>query len=345
MNPATFLFGLAAENPVQYLRLRRMSDRVYTRIAPLKAELIRSAEPIPFAQLDTSKFAPISPGTSWGRALDCAWLRISGDVPAGVTDAVVLLGIRGEGLIYAPDGTVLDAISRVFQQADLPHSGGRYRPITRVDASRGHIEFLADVAYNGLILYEVGRGTFHGAHLAVRDDAVFALYYDYLTLVVLAGATTDATLATELRRALGQAWARFRRNDITAARAVLAPLLATPTASEFTYSAIGHGHLDMAWLWPLRETRRKAARTYTRQLNNIEDTETYLYGTSQPQQTVVDEAGPARDLRSGEEGRRREPDRAAGLVLGRDRHQHAGRRIAGSPVAGRPQIPCRRNSG
>ena len=40
----------------------------------------------------------------------------------------------------------------------------------------------------------------------------------------------------------------------------------------------------MAWLWPLRETRRKAARTYTRALNTIAARDGYIYGTSQPQQ-------------------------------------------------------------
>ena len=40
----------------------------------------------------------------------------------------------------------------------------------------------------------------------------------------------------------------------------------------------------MAWLWPLRETRRKAARTYAKALNNIDRTDDYIYGTSQPQQ-------------------------------------------------------------
>lgn len=283
-NFATFLFGLAAEQPLEYRRLRRIRQRVYRSVAQLDAELIRSPEPIPFAELDRTAFAPIRPGTSWGKALDCAWLRITGEVPPGITDAVVLLGVRGEGLIYSPEGEVLDSISRVFQQADLPHSGGRYRPLTRVDASSGHIEFYADVAYNGLILYEVGRGTFHGAQLAVRDDEAFGLYYDYMSLLVLAGATEDSALENELRRALSAAWSRFRSGDIGAARASLAPALASESDSDFVYSAIGHGHLDMAWLWPLRETRRKSARTYTRALNNVEDHETYLFGSSQPQQ-------------------------------------------------------------
>jgi alpha-mannosidase len=42
----------------------------------------------------------------------------------------------------------------------------------------------------------------------------------------------------------------------------------------------------MAWLWPLRETGRKAARTYVRALNSITEREEYIYGTSQPQQML-----------------------------------------------------------
>ena len=57
-----------------------------------------------------------------------------------------------------------------------------------------------------------------------------------------------------------------------------------PPTSDFVYSAVGHGHLDMAWLWPIRETKRKAARTYARQLVNIDERPDYVYGTSQPQQ-------------------------------------------------------------
>jgi len=283
-NLITWTFGLAAEDPREYRRLRRIRERIYSRVAPLTAEVIRSREPIPFADLDREAFRPIRPGSSWGKTLDCAWLRFTGEVPASSDGDVVMLGIRGEGLIYAADGTVVDAISRVFQQGDLPHSGGRFRPLHHVSVAPGPIEFYADVAYNGWLLYELGRGAYHGAFLGRRDDEIYSLYYDYLTLLVMARATTDLPLATSLRQALKRAWSRFTAHDIPAARAALAPHLAATSDSDFVYSAVGHGHLDMAWLWPLRETHRKAARTYTRALNTIDTTPDYIYGTSQPQQ-------------------------------------------------------------
>jgi alpha-mannosidase len=284
MGLPTFLFGFRVKQPRDTLRLRRIRGRIYTKVAPLEAEIVRSPEPVTFDAIDRAGFRRIRPGTRWGRVFDCAWLRVTGTVPDGIPNPVIMLGIGGEGLVYSPAGEVLDAVTTVFQQGDLPHSGGGFRPVTGVDTSSGSVEFFADVTYNGFLLYLIGRATYRGAHLATRDDETYALYYDYLTLAVLADATRDAPLATELRGALDAAWARFRRRDIAGARAALAPALAAESDSDFVYSAIGHGHLDMAWLWPLRETRRKAARTYSRALNNIASSDGYIYGTSQPQQ-------------------------------------------------------------
>lgn len=265
-------------------RLRRIRERIYTTVAELDATILTSSEPLAFADLDRSRFRPVKPGTAWGRKLDCAWLHVSGSVPDGVEDPVVLFGIRGEGLVYSPSGEVLDSVSTVFIQGDLPHAGGGYRAVRGLDLSTGRVDFYADVAYNGFLLYDVGRALYRGARIAVRNDAAFALYYDVLTLVVLAANTEDAGLATEIGAALDRAWAAFSADDLPGARSALAAILAEPSASGFRYHAIGHGHLDMAWLWPLRETRRKAARTYANALNTIATRPGYTYGTSQLQQ-------------------------------------------------------------
>ena len=281
---AEFLFGLAARQPREFRRLLRVRAQIYTTVAPLQAEILRSSEPIPFAELDRSAFRPIAPGTAWGKKMDCAWLHVTGEAPADAGDLVVMLGVRGEALVHAADGEILDSTSTVFLQGDLPHSGGKYRPVRGLEPADGRIDFYADIAYNGILLYDYGKAVYHGAHLARRDDAVFALYYDYLTLLALADATDDAAFGAQLFAALRDAYARFAHGDIGGARAALAPHLEAGSESSFVYDAIGHGHLDMAWLWPLRETHRKSARTYAKQLDNIEREPGYIYGTSQPQQ-------------------------------------------------------------
>jgi alpha-mannosidase len=55
------------------------------------------------------------------------------------------------------------------------------------------------------------------------------------------------------------------------------PTATSCTARSDTATSTWHG-------WPLRETHRKSARTYTRALNTIETRDGYIYGTSQPQQ-------------------------------------------------------------
>jgi alpha-mannosidase len=283
-NFAAWLLGIRAEQPLEYMRLRRIRRSVYREIAQFTAEIIRSKEPIPFAEIDHSEFRPLRRGAAWGGVLDCAWIRITGEVPVENAHAIVMFGLLGEGLAYDSDGEVLDSVSRVFQQGDQPHSGNRFRPVRHVDQSSGRVEFYVDVTYNGWLLYPLGRGVYHGAHLAVRDDDAFGLYYDYLTLVVLADSTEDKTLAAQIRRSLRRAYARFTAGDFHGAREALAFELDKKSDEEFVYSAIGHGHLDMAWLWPLRETHRKSARTYARAMNLIDIYDDYIYGTSQPQQ-------------------------------------------------------------
>lgn len=277
-----FWFGVRGRKHRE--RLRRIRARIYTTVTELDAQVLTSAEPIPFADLDPARFRPIRPGASWGRTLGCAWLHVQGSVPRGVDHTAVLLGIRGEGLVYAPTGEVVDSVSTVFGQGDLPHAGGKYRSLRGLDLSAGTVDFYADVAYNGFLLYDAGRGLYHGAHLATCDDEAYALYYDYLTLVMLADATDDRTLGVQLENALERAATASENGDLTAARAHLAPHLAQPSEDDFRYHAIGHGHLDMAWLWPLRETRRKSARTYANALNNLATRPGYTYGTSQMQQ-------------------------------------------------------------
>ena len=74
------------------------------------------------------------------------------------------------------------------------------------------------------------------------------------------------------------------------ARAALASVLQGRPDPRLELTAIGHGHLDLAWLWPLRETRRKARRTLTHQLDLIDRYPEHVYGVSQPQQLAWLEA-------------------------------------------------------
>lgn len=47
--------------------------------------------------------------------------------------------------------------------------------------------------------------------------------------------------------------------------------------------AMGHAHIDMAWLWTLEQTRRKAGRTFSTVLRLMEEFPGYTFSQSQPQ--------------------------------------------------------------
>lgn len=63
-------------------------------------------------------------------------------------------------------------------------------------------------------------------------------------------------------------------------------------ANPVTVHSIGHTHIDVAWKWPLKQTRQKAVRSFRTVLNLMERYPEYKFMSSQPQlyQFVKEEA-------------------------------------------------------
>ena len=78
----------------------------------------------------------------------------------------------------------------------------------------------------------------------------------------------DGPRRHEILRALERMLDAIDPDDVAgtaaAGRAALAAVLASPAyASAHRVLAVGHAHIDSAWLWPVRETVRKCARTFS----------------------------------------------------------------------------------
>ena len=109
------------------------------------------------------------------------------------------------------------------------------------------------------------------AEIACFDAEAWRLLHDVRVLAELEAAEgLDAAWAGELLAELNRfcnAWDPEDRAAWPEARAVLEPLLARRNGSRVHEQyAIGHAHLDTAWLWPLAETWRKCQRTFSAQL-------------------------------------------------------------------------------
>jgi len=108
----------------------------------------------------------------------------------------------------------------------------------------------------------------HQAEIGLFDRAAWDLLWDFTVIAELA-----RELPADSPRA-GQALAAGNqivnvcnladRRTWPAARAIAAKFLAARNGDgQHNLSAIGHGHLDTAWLWPLAETKRKCYRTFS----------------------------------------------------------------------------------
>src|SRR5690606_23153891 len=109
--------------------------------------------------------------------------------------------------------------------------------------------------------------TFHRADLVVVDRTAEALLIDFDVLdgvmrtLPLRDRRRQRLLAT-LEQAL-DVIARDGAAGVRPARDLLGRAFAARAApSTHRIVATGHAHIDTAWLWPLRETRRKCVRSF-----------------------------------------------------------------------------------
>ncbi|GAA3346837.1 glycoside hydrolase family 38 C-terminal domain-containing protein [Amorphoplanes nipponensis] len=236
-------------------------------------------EPVGAATGLRAPYRPFAIGQPWGRPWDTTWFRVRAtvpDPPPGDLELVVDLGWRddsmpgfqAEALAYDADGTVLKAVQP--RNNWVPVRGPDVEVFLEAAANPqffgAHIEQfrptpLGDVHTAGNEpLY-----TLAAAAVVVRDAAVAGLIADLeLVAGLIAEPAVDSTLRAVATRALQRAIDTLdaRGLDVPAVREPLAVVLDSPADGHpHRISATGHAHIDSAWLWPLRETRRKVART------------------------------------------------------------------------------------
>lgn len=279
----------AVAEPGHVANLLRIKGDCYTKIGNLKAEVIRSDEPIKFADLDKHAFRPIRQWSKWADKFGCAWFRFTGKVPQKGKDKHVVLRIKlqGEGLVMTEDGIVLQGITQVLSKGDIFHSLIGKQVVDVADKSTGDEEIMlyVDAGFNGKLRFENLVARLRRCDIAICNDDVNGYYYDYIDLFfTMLKLPKDGERAKEIDVALKKSFAIYRSEGAAKAREFLVPVLTKPIDYPATeYYCIGHAHIDLAWLWPWRETRRKAARTFANQLRNIKKYDGFIFAESQPQ--------------------------------------------------------------
>ncbi|SNY68762.1 alpha-mannosidase [Paractinoplanes atraurantiacus] len=281
----------------------RIRPAVYTGSVPFEVEVhALPGEPIAPAEGLALSYEPYTVGTPWGPAWNTTWFRLRGTVPAEWrgrhVEAVVDLGFDGnmpgfqcEALVYRPDGSPVKSINPRNQW--IPVDGDT-------------VELYLEAAANPVLLdYHPFLPTQEGdiqtssprplyttkrMDLALFDEQTYELTLDVEVLLELQ-AVLPATAPRRMRilQALDNALDVLDLQDIAGtaaeARAQLREVLAAPAEqSAHHLSAIGHAHIDSAWLWPVRETIRKVARTAAGMTELIGLDPDFKYGMSSAQQ-------------------------------------------------------------
>ncbi|HEY4470851.1 MAG TPA: glycoside hydrolase family 38 C-terminal domain-containing protein [Stellaceae bacterium] len=267
---------------------------VYTPIAELRASVWVTPEPVPFADRQQGRKLALRPGQRWSKAaFDCAWFHFTGTAPAAAAgkEIVLLIDLSGEGCVVDEEGRPvlgLTSISSGFSR-ELGEPGKRVVPFRPAAAGGEAVDLWVEAGANDLFGVRRNNGVLQEAAIAIRNPELHALHYDFEVLhALLRQLPEDSGRAVQLRRALQKAGAllrNFTEEETAAARAVLRPELARRNkAAPLMVWAVGHAHMDLAWLWPIRETIRKCGRTFATALAMLEHYPDYIFGASQPQQ-------------------------------------------------------------
>ena len=267
-------------------------------------------EPVPVGEALAGLAAeakPFAVGDRWGRPWSTLWIRAVGTVPAEWAgkrvEALFDLGFVGdwpgnqaEALVHDADGRPIKGIEPQNQYVPIVPCAEGGEPVELLLEAAANPDILAnDFAGPTLLgdkltappepIYTMGR-----ADLAVLDEEVWHLALDLeVAGQLMKELQTGDPRRHELLRAIELALDAVDLDDVSgsavAARARLVDVLARPAnASAHTVSAVGHAHIDSAWLWPLRETERKASRTFANVTALAQQYPDFVFACSQAQQ-------------------------------------------------------------
>ncbi|HET6848163.1 MAG TPA: glycoside hydrolase family 38 C-terminal domain-containing protein [Gaiellales bacterium] len=274
-------------------RIAQVGDRIRAQIYPdiRDPDHILVAGPVDRIELDEAHrldYRPCRLGERFGPLWATYWFHIRATVPEEWRgERVDLLWVSHSEATLWMDG-------RPLQGLNTSPDGARPDAMVLAHAAGGeHLDLHVELACNGLF-GELPRPyaslepvVLDRCQIARFDERAWRLHHDFDVLRRLeadAAQGLDPTWAGELLSELNRVcnvWSEDRALW-DEAEAILAPLLKRRNATTtHELSAIGHAHIDTAWLWPLAETYRKAVRTFSSQLAYMERYPDFRFACSQ----------------------------------------------------------------
>lgn len=244
-----------------------------------------------FSQIDEGEWTDFdSENDYWGYKEDYAWFRHSFTVPER---------FAGRPVVYQLTPSASGPWNRsnpqfiMYFNGELRQGGdSNHSEIRLLDCAKGGEEF--DCCLNAYSDAWEFKGKLRmGARLKVVDDLVNRLIFDLKTPLKVASLyNADDLPRIDIVKALNDAVNLIDFNtadyDTFAASAeaaidLLDREIYSKDAMDATACCIGHTHIDVAWLWRLRQTREKAGRSFATVLKLMEEYPEYKFMSSQAQ--------------------------------------------------------------
>lgn len=287
----------------------RLRPHVHRAAHPLSVQRWEApGEPVGFDEAAAGDYAPVAVGESWGRPWGTTWFRVRGAVPDEWREAA---GTRAElvvdlGFTEGQPGFQCEAMVWDLRGRPMRGIAPLNNSVTEAVGEDGEIDVFVEAASNpdvgSLFTFDptpLGDPKTAGAEplytlktvdLRLRDLEVAALLDDTLALRGLVDQLEEssprrARILLALETMIDAVDPDAVTATAAAGRAVLAPILAAPASvSAHTLHAVGHAHIDSAWLWPVRETVRKVARTFSNVLSLMDEDPDVHFAASSAQQ-------------------------------------------------------------
>ncbi|HKC18512.1 MAG TPA: hypothetical protein VKE27_02680, partial [Candidatus Dormibacteraeota bacterium] len=201
-------------------------------------------EPISYADAVSASYLPFHVGDSWGPPWSTTWFHVRGLVPAEWAGKQV--AAEFDLGFDGPTGFTCEALAW--------RDGRPWRGVDpnhrRLPIDGSEFDFYLEAAANV-------RATESGAEPAP-------------SMLALREADAPSFVLAQAELILAEPVDNARQSlDIDPAHHI---------------TAVGHAHIDTAWEWPLREARRKVARSWSTQLELMDAYPDYVFAASQPAQ-------------------------------------------------------------
>ena len=306
---------------------RVIEPAITVATSPVEIAAWQTQEPVAFAEAAKQRFIPVVLGWQWGPAWSTCWFKLMGTVPEqwrgkpvhvifdSETEALLFdAGVPRQGFDPNRDTAQVLAAARGGERVELLIEAACNHPF-------GGVGLNWDSAETKRRWLSATPGRLHRAELVLRDEPTQRLVWAWqFALGVIRElcppsppmftpsapwaadqAVFQSGRAQQLHEALLRAMRMIRGREAGAVRAqvpaalalVLAALKREPGENAMVGHAVGHAHIDTAWLWPLRETRRKCQRTFSNVLRLMETDPDFRFMASSAQHyAMVEQDAP-----------------------------------------------------